>query len=223
MKRKYFLRGFGIGIVFSAVIVMASHQLQKDETLTEAQIIEKAEALGMVKEEDRVIQSASPDAKDDDAANNEKNTEDKGEAADSNNAGQDDSASKEAGTKKDTGKKEDATPTPTPMPSISPIGTIKPIEPMDTTVPTLSPTKSPKGADASAKEKKKYTKAKIQPGMWSEQVSEYMKDIGVVDSAIKFDDFLCNHGYASDISVGTYKIPEGASYEDIAKIITRKE
>ena len=54
---------------------------------------------------------------------------------------------------------------------------------------------------------------------WS--VAKRMEEIGLIDSAHDFDVFLCSNGYDKRISVGTYEIPSNASWEDMAKIITK--
>ena len=47
MKLKYYLRGFGLGIILTTVImIIVTHSSRND--LSNAEIINKAEALGMV-------------------------------------------------------------------------------------------------------------------------------------------------------------------------------
>jgi cell division protein YceG involved in septum cleavage len=58
-------------------------------------------------------------------------------------------------------------------------------------------------------------------GSGSETVSNQLKTAGVIDSASDFNAYLCAHGYDRKISTGNHTIPEGAGYEEIAKIITR--
>ncbi len=54
----------------------------------------------------------------------------------------------------------------------------------------------------------------------SVSVSRDLEAAGMVDSAKEFDAYLCNNGYDKRISVGTFTIQPGSSYEEIAKIIT---
>lgn len=51
MKLKYYLRGLGIGMIAATLILMIAFSNQKTE-LSDAEIIERAEALGMVMKED---------------------------------------------------------------------------------------------------------------------------------------------------------------------------
>lgn len=51
MKLKYYLRGFGLGILLTAILmIIVTHNSRKE--LSNAEIINKAEALGMVMKED---------------------------------------------------------------------------------------------------------------------------------------------------------------------------
>ena len=51
MKLKYYLRGFGLGIILTTVImIIVTHSSRND--LSNAEIINKAEALGMVMQDD---------------------------------------------------------------------------------------------------------------------------------------------------------------------------
>lgn len=54
MKLKYYLRGLGIGIIVTTVILMISFSLNKNE-LSDEQIIARAEALGMEFPEDKLF------------------------------------------------------------------------------------------------------------------------------------------------------------------------
>ena len=52
MKLKYYLRGLGIGIICTAIIMGIALSGSKKETLSDTEIIERARLLGMVMEED---------------------------------------------------------------------------------------------------------------------------------------------------------------------------
>ena len=100
---------------------------------------------------------------------------------------------------------------------------IKPIitkTPVVSTVPktTKKPKVSSKPESNKAKEMISVT---ITVGMYSEEIAEKFKALGLVEDAKAFDDFLCDNNYASLIREGIYKIAKGSSYEEIAKIITK--
>lgn len=52
MKFKYFLRGLGVGIIFSSIVFLVAYQGAAVGKMTEEEIIKEAGKLGMVKEED---------------------------------------------------------------------------------------------------------------------------------------------------------------------------
>ena len=56
MKLKYYLRGLGIGIIVTTIILMISFAMHNKE-MTDSQIIERAEELGMVFPEDSLFSS----------------------------------------------------------------------------------------------------------------------------------------------------------------------
>lgn len=57
MNFKYFLRGLGAGIVFTAIIMLAAYMTNGSYKLSDKEIIKKAEALGMVTTEEVPIVS----------------------------------------------------------------------------------------------------------------------------------------------------------------------
>lgn len=47
MKLKYYLRGAGLGIIFATIVMLFAGNV-KEDALSDSQIIEKAEKLGMI-------------------------------------------------------------------------------------------------------------------------------------------------------------------------------
>lgn len=92
--------------------------------------------------------------------------------------------------------------------------------------PTNESTKTPKPTAAPQEtgktKQKKGTRFTVRDGLLSSSVAREMKDAGIIRSDKALDEYMEKNGYASSIREGTYWIPEGASYEEIAKIITRK-
>lgn len=61
----------------------------------------------------------------------------------------------------------------------------------------------------------------IEFGVTSSHVSEMLEEAGLVENAAGFDNYLCNNGYSRSITAGTYEIMPGTSEEEIVKIITK--
>ena len=66
-------------------------------------------------------------------------------------------------------------------------------------------------------------KLTIISGQSSVAVSKLLEDAGLVESATEYDKYLCANGYDKKIRAGTYEIPAGADAELIARIITRSQ
>lgn len=106
---------------------------------------------------------------------------------------------------------EQPTKKPTPKPTVNP--TKKP-QPKTTKVPVKSPKPKTKTVEIVTVE--------IASGMWSTKIANYLESIGMVKNAEEFDSFLTENGYATKVRAGTFEIQKGASYEEIAKTITRQ-
>jgi hypothetical protein len=51
MKRKYYLRGIGVGILFATIVFLTAYMVTGQGKLSQEEIIRQAEALGMVQQE----------------------------------------------------------------------------------------------------------------------------------------------------------------------------
>lgn len=98
------------------------------------------------------------------------------------------------------------TPSPTPEPTNTPTPTSKPT---DTAIPTQG-----SGGDEET------VTITVSRGDSSVKVSRMVQEAGLVENAQDFDRYLCENGYDKKISVGYHEIPVGASYEEIAEILT---
>ena len=202
MKLKFFLRGLGIGIIFTAVIFAVFPKTGHKE-LTDQEIMSKASELGMLTEEevnDRLLDqsleklnsTASPGSTDAD--------------------GEDDT---------DQPSAEPVT-TGTPAPSRVPAASDEP-EATSEVTPEPEPTKEP---EASKEPKIEETavptvQVTITAGMSSERVSSLLEKLGIVSDGKALNKYLRKNGHEYRIRTGTFQIPSGASYKDIAGIITK--
>ena len=164
MKWKFYLRGFGIGLIFATIafmIAVAIHdnnqdkKCEKNESVTEAKV--------------------------------EKTTTENKESA------------------KETTKVTETTET-------------------KTEAPTEATTKATtEAATTAAPETQSATvKLTISNNMYSEDVAVALQELGVITDSVDFDSYLENNNLASKLRTGEFEIPRGASYGDIAAIITRK-
>ena len=108
------------------------------------------------------------------------------------------------------------TQTPTPDPTIEPTPTQTP-----TPVPTKVPPTQKEPEDSEGSEKKTVTLV-IVKGMVSNTVAKEAYRLGLIDDIAEFDKYMSSNGYASKIRIGTYEIQVGATFWEIAAIITKR-
>ena len=60
----------------------------------------------------------------------------------------------------------------------------------------------------------------IARGSSSFPVCQKLYELGLIDDAAKYDDYLIEKGYANRISVGTHKLKKGMDYKTIAELIS---
>ena len=182
MKLKYYLRGLGIGILVTALIM--GFTTRDGRPLTDAEIKAAAAELGMVESDSLRLADLPQD--------------------------QTPEPTKEPGT----------TPEPEATPEATP-------EPEKESEATPEPTKEPEAASESATETPQESGTDISitvsSGSGSRTVCNRLEEAGVIEDAAEFDKYLCDKGYSKRICVGTFEIPADASWEEIAKIITRSK
>lgn len=197
MKLKYYLRGLGIGMIVTALILgisFSSRQEQASQPMTDDQIRERAAELGMVDSSELTLAALQNSAKQQAESTPEETTEIQEQ-------------------KEITGEATEETETTA--------------EPQETQTETAEPetTASPEPAaepETTAAEQTQTASITINRGADSGSVSRQLYEAGLVENAKAFDNYLCNNGYSRSINPGTYEIAPGTSEEEIAKIITGK-
>ena len=215
MKLKYYLRGLGIGMAVTALILgisFSGRQGQEAQTLTDEQIRERASELGMVDSSELTLaalqNSAQPQTTMEPEVTEESETMTEPEAT----AEPETTTEPEATAEPETTTKPEATAAPemTTKPEAT-------AAPEMTTEPEA--TKEPELITAPEQSQTTIT---IKKGSDSGSVSRVLYEAGLVENAKAFDNYLCNNGYSRSINPGIYEIAPGTSEEEIAKIITGK-
>ena len=194
MKLKYYLRGLGMGIVITALILSVSHCTQRK--ISKEEIIKRAEALGMVMPSDEDIFNTETDTTAQDAT--EPSTE-------------------EVTTENPT------TEAPTEEPTTEEPTTEAPTEEPTTEAPTQEPTteepttQEPTTVAPSVVE----LTFTVERGMYSEAVTRILVQGGIITNEAEFNQYLSDTGYDYMIQTGVFTVNSGMSYEEIAKIISK--
>lgn len=189
MKLKYYLRGLGIGILVTAVI-MGVTQGSRKETLSDREIRERAAALGMVEPGNSLADL---------------------EAAETPAATEIPEAIETPVATKIPEAIETPAATETPEAAETPAATEAPAATPEVTArPTQKPAEEEEGSS--------YT-FEIQAGDSSYQVAYRLQQAGLVADARDFDNYLCSKGYDRKLKTGSYEIPETATEEEISEIL----
>ena len=233
MNIKSYLKGIGVGILVSALILIIAGNMNK---MSDADVIKRAKELGMV-EANAEIQNTEPvnaakentvAASDNSAAaanTKETSADDKTaqNTSDTNNTNINVYDNSSINTTEDskTNTSDISSPNATEDSKASNTG--------ETSTDTSTDNKT----DASASEANDDTstsqnadnttgetvKVEVKSGMSSESVSLAVKNAGLVDNDTEFNKYLCENGYDKRLRVGTFDIPSGSDFETISKYL----
>lgn len=235
MELKYYLRGLGLGIVVTAIIMGITSS--RSRAMTDEEIIARAKQLGMT--ESRVLTEAA--SEDDDMSENgpgndgtenpEKNTDQ--EIPEPSENGPEQNAPENAPEALSPSVKTEAASsdgTAAAVPDDGETGQDTRTDPDAQTEQEGAAQDVVENQNASERTDETGQDSEGAPGMsvvitvgsgdGSYAVSRKLEDAGAVSSASAFDTFLCENGYDKRIRAGNYTIPPDASDEQIARMIT---
>lgn len=231
MERKYYLRGLGVGIAVTAIIMGIA--LPKNKTMTDDEVKARAKELGMV--ENTVLSDLDDSSAEDENAGsgNEDSEEDeawpqKPEETDQEKAGSDEEGKGDGKEAADGGKTslqqpaaKEETPDAGDVTGDVEVGTHGTGN--DTDIAGTGEAER-ENMDANVGANSATSKTiTVNSGDGSHTVARKLVDAGVVTSAEDFDSFMCEHGYDKRLRTGTFLIPADASDEQIARIVTGAE
>lgn len=221
MKLKYYLRGLGIGMAVTALILgisFSGRQGQEAQTLTDEQIRERASELGMVDSSELTLaalqNSAQPQiTREPEVTEKPKLTADP-----------ETTTEPEATAELETTTEPKATTEPETMTEPEATAEAETMTEPETTAEPKMTTKpeATKEPELTTAPEQSQTTITIKKGSDSGSVSRMLYEAGLVENAKAFDNYLCNNGYSRSINPGIYEIAPGTSEEEIAKIITGK-
>ncbi len=202
MKLKYYLRGLGIGVLVTAIIL---HFILGDGTspMTDEQVKARAKELGMT-ESMTLSQAASSNTLE--------------SLITESSLDEPISQSPDPITLPTAEPSDQPTSSPSAMPTASP--SVSP-SPTATPSPSVSPSAKPSASpSASPDSGERLISITVSNGDGSYAVAKKVMSAGLVESAAEFDEYLCNNGYDKILSTGTHKIKENSTYEEIAKALS---
>lgn len=232
MNLKYYLRGLGVGIVVTSLILGIGLGSRK-ETLSNEEIKERARTLGMVEESITVAEAAAQ--KEEEAQ--EKVTADP--VPEENAEGDAETiVSAEPEVSSEPAVRVSAAPETSEEPKVSaasePEASEEPnasaaSEPAASAAPEagatpeagVKPVADEAEEDSGTAPAKEIVDITINPGEGSYVISQKLEQSGLVDDATEYDAYLCDNGYHTKLRAGVHKIPMGSTREEIAKLLCR--
>lgn len=248
MKLRYYMRGLGIGILVTAIL-MAVTIHGKTERLTDEQIIERAEALGMEMKyssdvlADTVSENAAEDTKEANLSDQvkeetslanrlaeEEKTEnplldrevgntDAAEAEKTDSLQQDIYHEDPDAAERTETKTEQTDSSAEEDAKAENTADAQDESTVDDTEQTDAAGNSAADTDTQAADSKQIT---VSSGDGSDTVARKLYEAGLVSDAAAYDRYLCQNGFDKKICTGVKVIPAGAGEAEIAKILTTR-
>ena len=236
MKLKYYLRGLGIGIAVTAIIMSITN---KPEEMTDAQIKMRALELGMVEESVLADLQAKDESTDVEtvedilnqhAAEKDNQQEIPAEEATDVEVENEDDAVAESEEMDTTDNEEVVSEETIVEENKETTEETTVTEPEEDTVVeevTVANTNLVKEETDDSKQEdsikdevvESFTIIKVEKGNGSEIVSRRLYEAGLVESSVEYNQFLVKNGYDRRLSVGNHEIPSGATHEEMARIL----
>lgn len=230
LKLRYFIRGLGIGIVFTAIVMSLSLQaarsrIIRENALTKEEIMEKAMGYGMILDstEDTtpIEQNESSQVKQDEEENQNSDNQNEDESKDVDVQQKDDDEQQEENKNAESDKEE----VDSSVDSQEDEEEVKQ-ETKDSDSDKDTDISEGDTEESSNKEESivsiDYIPIKITSGMTATDVGKLLKEKKVIEDVDEFRSYMSEQGYSSKILIGNYLIPVNATYKKIANIITKK-
>ena len=210
MKLKYYLRGLGIGIIVTTIVLTISNATG-GKSMSDEDVIKRAEALGMVMEEDASgsrLKDQMQDTQEETAATETDVQEDTAAAETDTQDAEQTTDAVQAEEETPDGQTTDATQVTD--------GENTDGQSVDAQTQEETPAENQE-ADAQS------YRLVVNAGAVCRQICDELQDNGVIDNSEELRKYLGDNGYAKQISPGNYEIPYGASFEEIAQILITRQ
>lgn len=226
MRLKYFLRGLGIGIVVTTIILAISHNAGR--RMSDSEVIGRAKELGMA------YTTAAQENSTESAA---ETTETETDTTEPVTTGQESTTDTEAGSTAETESSEAST-TAQETTGVRETTTQQETTTQETTIQETTTTRAAQESTTETTHEASTTEAEttqaenesteteastvitytltIASGMSSNTVCDILKKNGIIADSGDFDRFLVSSGYADRIRVGSFEVNSGMSYDELA-------
>lgn len=208
MKLKYYLRGLGIGIVVTALLMGYSNKNRAAEPKAEVATEETAGDLLA----DRNGEATTEEVIEQSTVENVTVETDSAETSEEETSQQETASELESSTREAETITETESVTETETESVQ----------AEETTDKKEQTQSSTEADAGNALPQTTIEINIVRGDDSGTVARKLQNAGMVESATEYDAYLMQHGYDKKIRVGKVEIPVDATWQEIAEYISGK-
>lgn len=208
MKLKYYLRGLGIGIVVTALLMGYSNKNRAAEPKAEVATEETAGDLLA----DRNGEATTEEVIEQSTVENVTVETDSAETSEEETSQQETASELESSTQEEETITETESVTETETESVQ----------AEETTDKKEQTQSSTEADAGNALPQTTIEINIVRGDDSGTVARKLQNAGMVESATEYDAYLMQHGYDKKIRVGKVEIPVDATWQEIAEYISGK-
>lgn len=224
MRLKYFLRGVGIGILVTTIILTATHSSER--RMSDSEVIDRAIELGMsFSASHSGQQSSTEEASSEESSAGQENSGDdvtddlqhESEAeTEMGSQSPSETASELAGDGEALPGKESEAVT-----GMTTQATTETAETAETTT-ELTTENENDGSAAGIMNNEVTCTINITKGMSSRTVCDMLKQNGIIEDAADFDRYLIKTGYDDKIRVGEVEVNSGMTYEELTALLYKK-
>ena len=225
MRLKYFLRGVGIGILVTTIILTATHASER--RMSDSEVIDRAIELGMsFSASHSGQQSGTEEASPDEASPDESSTGQETSGDDVTDDLQHDGETEtEMGSQSPSETVSESTSDGEALPgkeseAVTGMTTQAITETTETT--ELTTENNNAGSAAGVMNNEVTCTINITKGMSSRTVCDMLKQNGIIEDAADFDRYLIKTGYDDKIRVGEVEVNSGMTYEELTASLYKK-
>lgn len=221
MRLKYFLRGVGIGILVTTIILTATHASER--RMSDSEVIDRAIELGMsFSASHSGQQSSTEEASSEESSAGQENSGD--DVTD--DLQHDVEAETEMGSQSPSETASELAGDGEALPgkeseAVTGMTTQATTETTETTT-ELTTENNNAGSAAGVINNEVTCTINITKGMSSRTVCDMLKQNGIIEDAADFDRYLIKTGYDDKIRVGEVEVNSGMTYEELTALLYKK-
>lgn len=218
MRLKYFLRGVGIGILVTTIILTATHASER--RMSDSEVIDRAIELGMSFSASHSGQQSGTE----EASTDESST---GQETSGDDVTDDLQHDGETETEMGSQSPSETVSESTSDGEASPGKESEAVTGMTTqaiteTITELTTENNNAGSAAGVMNNEVTCTINITKGMSSRTVCDMLKQNGIIEDAADFDRYLIKTGYDDKIRVGEVEVNSGMTYEELTASLYKK-